>query len=133
MWHFLLSLSAITSPRVSPEVMTVFLSLRLCTNYCSRNSHRKWLEMVNKVSKKCWRRIKTCFLLTLYDCRPVVLAPTINIFHPVADWATQRFSSLMPVYHILIVGNSNIFSASPPIVTITSYNIKISERRLYCK
>ena len=110
--------------------MTVSHSLSLCTNYCSRNSHRKWLEMVNKIPKKCWRRIKTCFFISLYDCRPVVFTPTKNIVHPVAG-ATQRFSSLLPVYHILIVGNSNIFSASPTIGTITSYNIKISERRLF--
>ena len=71
------------SPRVSPEVMTVSLSASALITVLETLTENdlKWLIK----SQKCWRRIKTCFLLTLYDCRPVVLALTINIFHPVAD------------------------------------------------
>ena len=61
----------------------------------------------------------------------VQLCCSLYKYSPSCSRAAQRFSSLMPVYHILIVGNSNIFSASPTIGTITSYNIKISERRLF--
>ena len=42
--------------------------------------------MVNKVSKNAGEELKHVSI-TLYDCRPVMLALalTIDIFHPVAD------------------------------------------------
>ena len=114
------------SPRVSPEVMTVFLSTCALITVLETLTENdlKWLIK----SQKYWRRIKTRFLLLWLSSSCV---SSNYKYIPSCSLASQWFSSLMPVYHILIVGNSNIFSASPTIGTITSYDIKISERRLF--